>query len=343
MSIRLDTKISQELKEDLECPVCKVIPRTIPIYQCVQGHIHCKSCHPKLQHCPLCRSAIGNIRALMTEKVIAKLPRKCIYQEHGFGCRQSELLPQKMLEHEKVCQYRPIRCVKPSCHSTFPRCMTLKHLERKHPEVDRTSRSSIAAFAQYALHQKLLKSFSFEDRFMFVRFLPNWKLDLEEFLLDQPIQDFCEVLRQVLHEKHGLPASYTAPQNEVLRIYLNLLFLERWDTCPDFPIPRVDGKTEPGMYQEKEKAFVKILRDLPRDDQEMFVKFLPSWKQDLHEDMLAYPIDELCDAIKQALGERNECRRELNRNQSAVLRIQVNLLFLEKYGICPDDPWSISY
>ena len=106
---------------------------------------------------------------------------------------------------------------------------------------------------------------------------------------------------------------------------------------------RCYAQTEPGMYQEKEKAFVKILRDLPRDDQEMFVKFLPSWKQDLHEDMLAYPIDELCDAIKQALGERNECRRELNRNQSAVLRIQVNLLFLEKYGICPDDPWSISY
>ena len=122
------------------------------------GHSICKICQPRLTACPLCRIPYGNqspIRALMTEKVIAKLPRKCIYQEHGFGCRQSELLPQKMLEHEKVCQYRPIRCVKPSCHSTFPRCMTLKHLERKHPEVDRTSRSSIAAFAQYALHQKL--------------------------------------------------------------------------------------------------------------------------------------------------------------------------------------------
>lgn len=334
---RLESTISQELKEDLECPVCKTIPRTIPIYQCVQGHSHCKACHPKLQHCPVCRSAIGNIRALMTEKVIAKLPRTC--KNYKIGCRQSELIPRKMLEHEKVCQYRPIECVKPNCTSKFPMFMTLAHLARKHPEVDRTSRSSIAAFAQFALHQRLLHSYSMKDRFMFVRFLPTWKQELEP--IEQPIQELCDSLRQVLHEKNGFPATYTADQNDVLRINLNLLFLERFDTCPDFPIPRVGGNSS--SLVEKEKAFLKMLRTLPQEDQEMFVNLLPSWKQALHEDALAYPIDELCEAIKQALREQNESMTELNRNQKAALRIQVNLLFLEKYGICPDDPWTITY
>ena len=95
--------------------------------------------------------------------------------------------------------------------------------------------------------------------------------------------------------------------------------------------------------KQKEKAFLKMLRTLPQEDQEMFVNLLPSWKQALHEDALAYPIDELCEAIKQALREQNESMTELNRNQKAALRIQVNLLFLEKYGICPDDPWTITY
>ena len=30
----------EDLQEDLKCPVCLKIPRSIPIYQCMSGHIY---------------------------------------------------------------------------------------------------------------------------------------------------------------------------------------------------------------------------------------------------------------------------------------------------------------
>ena len=76
-------KSSEDIREDLECPVCFKIPRTTPIYQCEQGHIHCKTCHPRLQNCPVCRGPIGNTRNLVVEKIISKLPVQCANFENG--------------------------------------------------------------------------------------------------------------------------------------------------------------------------------------------------------------------------------------------------------------------
>ena len=44
------------LKKDLlECPVCFQTIDSVPIYQCLNGHVVCKDCHPKLENCPICR------------------------------------------------------------------------------------------------------------------------------------------------------------------------------------------------------------------------------------------------------------------------------------------------
>ena len=60
--------------KELECPVCLEVPRTTPIYQCTQEHIHCNVCHPKLNHCPICRSAIKmDSRNLLAEKIHKKI------------------------------------------------------------------------------------------------------------------------------------------------------------------------------------------------------------------------------------------------------------------------------
>ena len=62
------------LMKELECPVCLEVPRTTPIYQCTQEHIHCNVCHPKLNHCPICRSAIKmDSRNLLAEKIHKKI------------------------------------------------------------------------------------------------------------------------------------------------------------------------------------------------------------------------------------------------------------------------------
>ena len=49
---------AEDIREDLECPVCQVIPKSVPIYQCKAGHIHCKECHPRLQNCPVCMNIL---------------------------------------------------------------------------------------------------------------------------------------------------------------------------------------------------------------------------------------------------------------------------------------------
>ena len=41
----------------LKCPVCIKTISSTPIFQCHNGHIVCKDCHPKLKTCPICRDA----------------------------------------------------------------------------------------------------------------------------------------------------------------------------------------------------------------------------------------------------------------------------------------------
>ena len=65
----------ESLKEDLDCPVCYDVPKSLPIYQCTQGHIICNSCYPKLNNCPVCRvnlNKVYKIRALIAEKILQK-------------------------------------------------------------------------------------------------------------------------------------------------------------------------------------------------------------------------------------------------------------------------------
>ena len=131
---------SEELREDLECPVCFKIPRTTPIYQCDQGHIHCKTCHPRLETCPVCRRPIGNIRSLVLEKVISKLPVQCINTDNG--CHEPQALPEKMIQHEKICHFRIVKCILTPCQNSFILSDVVNHLKKKHPEIQLDKRSS---------------------------------------------------------------------------------------------------------------------------------------------------------------------------------------------------------
>ena len=46
-----------KINDLLECPVCMETISSAPIFQCRNGHIVCKDCHPKLESCPICREA----------------------------------------------------------------------------------------------------------------------------------------------------------------------------------------------------------------------------------------------------------------------------------------------
>ena len=62
----------EDLKAELECPICLIIPRRGPIYQCVNGHIICKECQEKVDTCPVCRDDMFEIRNLVVEKILQK-------------------------------------------------------------------------------------------------------------------------------------------------------------------------------------------------------------------------------------------------------------------------------
>ena len=111
----LDTKesscfhISNDYLRDLECPVCLQIPSEAPIFQCDKGHIHCKNCHPSLKECPVCRSKQCNVRSLMTEKLIMKIPKDCQFSDNGCP---TKLEKSKLGEHEVNCPFRIVPCGK---------------------------------------------------------------------------------------------------------------------------------------------------------------------------------------------------------------------------------------
>ena len=120
-------KSLEDIREDLECPVCLKTPRTTPIYQCEQGHIHCKTCHPRLPNCPVCRGPIGNTRSLVAEKIISKLPLQCANLENG--CQETRPLLDQIIEHEKYCEFRMVKCFYKWCDKTVAFKNLVEHVK----------------------------------------------------------------------------------------------------------------------------------------------------------------------------------------------------------------------
>ena len=63
----------EDFKDLLECPVCFETIDSIPIYQCRNGHVVCKNCHPKLETCPICRQLHDGPRNLKLEEMVERL------------------------------------------------------------------------------------------------------------------------------------------------------------------------------------------------------------------------------------------------------------------------------
>ena len=69
-----EEEVKKYFKDILECPVCFETINSVPIYQCRNGHVVCKNCHPKLETCPICRELRdGSIRNLKLEEMVERL------------------------------------------------------------------------------------------------------------------------------------------------------------------------------------------------------------------------------------------------------------------------------
>ena len=122
---------SEDFRDELECPVCYKIPTSTPIFQCEQGHIHCKNCHPKMTQCPICRLSLRvPTRALLAEKLLARLPMKCSFN----GC--DKIMTKELLDkHEKDCLFRKVKCPVFTCQQELFVTDIMFHVEAAHPVV----------------------------------------------------------------------------------------------------------------------------------------------------------------------------------------------------------------
>ena len=129
-----------KLEEILSCPVCLVIPRDTPIYQCNNGHLICKHCYKKVENttdaCPVCKKALprDRIRNITAEQVIDNNPGfnfACDFSVHGceFKGRKNNLK-----QHELRCNFRNVPCPnftlshRKKCKGVIPLNELLNHL-----------------------------------------------------------------------------------------------------------------------------------------------------------------------------------------------------------------------
>ena len=61
------------IRDLLECPVCMETIKSVPVYQCTNGHVICKDCIEKLNKCPICRNNSGLNRNLKLENIVQRL------------------------------------------------------------------------------------------------------------------------------------------------------------------------------------------------------------------------------------------------------------------------------
>ena len=67
------SNFEEYLRDLLECPVCMEINKSVPAYQCANGHVICKDCIEKLNNCPICRNDSLLRRSLKLEKIVQRL------------------------------------------------------------------------------------------------------------------------------------------------------------------------------------------------------------------------------------------------------------------------------
>ena len=61
------------IRDLLECPSCVKTIKSVPVYQCANGHVICKDCIEKLNNCPICRNDSALRRNLKLENIVQRM------------------------------------------------------------------------------------------------------------------------------------------------------------------------------------------------------------------------------------------------------------------------------
>jgi len=104
-----------DLLQMLTCPSCSCTVSP-PVFQCRKGHLYCRDC--RTNSCKICKQTFVDAPNLALEKIITLIALPCKYGPRG--CSSSVFLPTR-LQHETVCQFRPVNCqfVDHGCQQVF--------------------------------------------------------------------------------------------------------------------------------------------------------------------------------------------------------------------------------
>jgi len=95
-----------KISDELQCPVCLLIPREVPIPACPVGHIICKTCRGNMTTCPTCRRLMPEDGTnTLANKMIELVPHSCKYSK----CQVKNYL-KEIEEHEARCPERAVKC-----------------------------------------------------------------------------------------------------------------------------------------------------------------------------------------------------------------------------------------
>ena len=120
--LKSEKKKIDDMKKEIECPVCLEVPRKGPIFSCPNGHLVCQKC--KRESCPTCREVMGDNKSLVAVKLIERILHDCKFVE----CEE-EFPLNEIDEHEKSCKHRVVTCPHSLCVLKVPLSKLLAHLE----------------------------------------------------------------------------------------------------------------------------------------------------------------------------------------------------------------------
>ncbi|XP_046676850.1 uncharacterized protein LOC124365014 [Homalodisca vitripennis] len=110
-----------------ECYSCHKPLRSARV--CLNGHGICLACKTRSNRmCPICKVSVTDIKPVMLDQIIKRLPRICKFFQKG--CESLVLVNDN--DHETFCRYRQTECRIPQCGWRGVAGKLLEHLESVH-------------------------------------------------------------------------------------------------------------------------------------------------------------------------------------------------------------------
>jgi E3 ubiquitin-protein ligase SIAH1 len=99
--------LRRTIMQELECVVCMTAMHQ-GIYQCMNGHVVCGECKPRLRGtCATCRVPLGDTRNRAMERIAACIEMPCRFSDSGCTASLTGALRE---QHECGCSFRPFAC-----------------------------------------------------------------------------------------------------------------------------------------------------------------------------------------------------------------------------------------